>query len=163
MASRILKRYGLENGARALIYTGLLLIFISWLVGGYYFAHVGKGALLITPVVFSAVTALLLIVIRYRYILFERYPYLMNLPSIFYRIGKRGGDKQSIAFSMIFTVHALVVAVIGFMSLLLTISIGFSVHNRIASPFLYLYFGTAIVLVISVLLLYRRIYIKFVE
>ena len=100
--------------------------------------------------------------LRYRYALFERYPYLMNLPSLFYRIeDKKGKENRSRAFSMIFTVHSLVLAFMGFLSLLLTISIGSSIKSSAESPFLYAYLGTVVVLVIAVLLLYRRIYIKF--
>jgi hypothetical protein len=62
---------------------------------------------------------------------------------------------------MIFTVHSLVLAFMGFLSLLLTISIGSSIKSSAESPFLYAYLGTVVVLVVAVLLLYRRIYIKF--
>lgn len=96
--------------------------------------------------------------------LFERYPYLINLPSLFYRIGGReGSDNQSIAFSMIFTVHAFVIAAIGFLSLLLTMTIGASAKGGAASPLLYAYLATLVALVIVVLLQYRRIYIRFTK
>ncbi|MEM3020344.1 MAG: hypothetical protein QW194_03400 [Candidatus Micrarchaeaceae archaeon] len=113
---------------------------------------------------FTLISILLLLIIRYRYTLFEKYPYLMNLPSLFYRIGdKEGNDNQSIAFSMIFTVHGLVIAFMGLLSLVLTISIGYSVHAKVASPFLYAYLAIVAVLVVSVLLQYRRIYIRFAK
>lgn len=164
MASKKLKRYGLEGAAKIFIALGLLLILFSWIAVAYYLGPIGKIALLIVPLVFTCVIAVLLLVIRYRYTLFEKYPYLMNLPSLFYRIGEqKGAEKQSIAFSMIFTVHALVIAVVGFLSLLLTISIGSSVQNNTASPLLYAYLGVALIMAVSVLLLYRRIYIKFVK
>ena len=130
MASRTLKRYRLEGAAKILIAIGLLLILFAWFAGVYYFGITGKITLFIVPLIFTCVSAVLLLMIRYRYTLFEKYPYLMNLPSLFYRIGgRKGTNNQSIAFSMIFTVHALVIAVIGFLSLLLTVTIGSSIKG----------------------------------
>ncbi len=142
MAGRKLKRYGLESAAKVLIVIGLLLVLFSWFAGFYYFQSAGKTTLFIAPLVFTCVLVMLLLIIKYRYTLFEKYPYLMNLPSLFYRIGdQEGANNQSIAFSMIFTVHAFVTAFIGFLSLLLTISIGSSVKGSAASPFLYIFGG----------------------
>ncbi len=165
MARKMLKRYGVEGIAKILIAVGLLLILFAWFAGVYYFGLTGKPALFIAPFVFTCVSALLLLIIRYRYTLFEKYPYLMTLPSLFYHLGEqKGTSKQSIAFSMIFTVHALVLAVVGFLSLLLAISIGTSIKGSAAAyPFLYVYLATAAVLIVSVLLLYRRIYIRFAK
>ena len=64
---------------------------------------------------------------------------------------------------MIFTVHAFVIAVIGFLSLLLTVAIGSSTKSSVASPLLYTYLATVAILLIAVLLQYRRIYIKFAK
>ncbi len=166
MAARKLKRYGLEKGAKVLITIGLLFNLISWIVASYYFGFVGGAFnLFIVPFIFTCVSAVALLVIQYRYTLFEGYPYLMSLPSIFYRIGggKDGGSKQSIAFSMIFTVHALVIALVGLMSLVLTFSIASSIKSNAASPFLYVYLAIVAILVVSVFLQYRRIYVKFVK
>ena len=163
MAAKNLKRYGLEKGAKVFIVIGLLLIMISWILAAYYINvnQIAKDrlALLIIPLIFTAVAAILLLVIKYRYTIFERYPYLMNLPSIIYRIG--GGKdtkKQSIAFNMIFTVHSLVLTFLGLLSILLTVSIGS--NAKTSSPFFYSYFVVIAVLIISVFLIYRRIYIK---
>ena len=164
MAKRMLKKYGLEVGAKILVVIGLLLILFSWFVAAYYFGLAGgKITLFIVPFIFTCVSALLLLAIRYRYTLFLKYPYLMNLPSIFYHIGeqKDGEKKQSMAFSMIFTVHALILAVVGFMGLLLTFSIGSDIHNKTVSPSLYLYLITVAVLIAAVFLQYRRIYLRF--
>lgn len=164
MATQKLKRYGIERVAKVMIAAGLLLLFISWLAGLRYYEFVGK-AVLIVPLLFTLVSILLLLVIRYRYTLFERYPYLMNLPSLFYRVGKqKGKNNQSIAFRMIFTVHSLSITFIGLLSLILTISIGSSIGagHHITST-LYVYFATIIIFVVSVLFLYRRIYIRFVK
>ena len=163
MAAKNLKRYGLEKGAKVFIVIGLLLILISWILAVYYINvnQIAKDrlALLIIPLVFTAVAAIILLVIKYRYTIFERYPYLMNLPSIIYRIG--GGKdtkKQSMAFNMIFTVHSLVLTFLGLLSILLTLSIGS--NAKTSSPFFYSYFVVIAVLIISVFLIYRRIYIK---
>ncbi len=163
MANRKLKRYGLESAAKTLIAVGLLLVLISWIAGFYYYRILERGAILLVPFIFTCVLALLLLVIKYRYTLFEKYPYLMNLPSIFYRIGKSGSEnKQSEAFSMIFTVHALVIAFMGLLSLILTVTVSISAGIRhTASPLLYAYFLVVIILLVSVLLQYRRIYRKF--
>lgn len=163
MAKRALKRYGLEGLAKALMAAGLLFNLFSWIAAAYYFGLGGsRMSLFIVPFVFTCVSALSLLVIRYRYTLFEKYPYLMNLPSIFYRLGegKSGESRQSIAFNMIFTVHALVLAVVGFMAFLLTISIGYGEQSHAVSPFLYLYLITVVVLIAAVLIQYRRIYLK---
>ncbi len=70
MANRTLKRYGLEGVAKALIAIGLLLVLLSWALGAYYFGITGKLALFIAPLVFTLVSILLLLIIRYRYTLF---------------------------------------------------------------------------------------------
>ena len=163
MTNNILKRYELEKCAKVFIVIGLLLILISWMLAAYYINvnQIAKDrlALLIIPLIFTAVAAIILLVIKYRYTIFERYPYLMNLPSIIYRIG--GGKdtkKQSMAFNMIFTVHSLVLTFLGLLSILLTLSIGS--NAKTSSPFFYSYFVVIAVLIISVFLIYRRIYIK---
>ncbi|MDE1865809.1 MAG: hypothetical protein KGH94_04205 [Candidatus Micrarchaeota archaeon] len=166
MAARKLKRYGLEGGAKVLITIGLLFNLITWLLAAYYFGLGGnRFNLFVVPFIFTCVSSILLLVVRYRYTLFEEYPYLMNLPSIFYRIGdgKDGGSKRSMAFSMIFTVHALVIAMVGLMGLVLTFAIASSIKSNTASPFLYAYLVIAAILIVSVLLQYRRIYIRFVK
>ena len=163
MAAKNLKKYGLEKGAKVFIVIGLMLILISWILAIHYLTvnQIAKDrlALLLIPLIFTAIAAILLLVIKYRYTIFERYPYLMNLPSIIYRIG--GGKdtkKQSIAFNMIFTVHSLVLAFLGILSIFLTLSIGS--NAKTSSPFFYSYFVVIAVLIISVFLIYRRIYIK---
>ena len=162
MAVVKLKRYGLEGIAKAFIAISLLLLIVSWIAAFYYYGIIGKSVLFIIPLIFTLASALILLMLRYRYALFERYPYLMNLPSLFYRIeDKKGKENRSRAFSMIFTVHSLVLSFMGFLSLLLTISIGSSIKSSAESPLLYAYLGTVVVLVVAVLLLYRRIYIKF--
>lgn len=163
MAGKILKRYELEKVAKKLIIIGVLLIIFSWIVGAHYLWNVNKGAVIfIVPFIFTCVLALLLLIIKYRYTLFEKYPYLMNLPSLFYRIKeKKNTDNQSVAFNMIFTVHALVIAFLGLLSLVLTISIGSSIKSNGPSPFLYSYLVIVAILIVSVLLQYRKIYIKF--
>ena len=165
MAGRMLKRYGLEGIAKILIAIGLLFVLFAWIAGVYYFGIAGdRATMLIVPLIFTCVLAVPLLAIRYRYTLFEEYPYLMSLPSLFYRIKEqKGAGDQSIAFSMIFTVHALVIAFLGLLSLILTISIGSSIKSGVASPFLYVYLATAAILVVSVLLQYRRIYLRFAK
>ncbi|MCL5423763.1 MAG: hypothetical protein M1385_01610 [Candidatus Marsarchaeota archaeon] len=162
MAIRVLKRYPLEDAARLLIAIGLVLIIFSWMFGIYFSVLTGKVTVFIVPFIFTCVSILLSLMILYRYELFEKYPYIMNLPSLFYRIKDRKGvDNKSIAFSMIFTVHSLVIAFIGFLSVLLTFSVGFSINKTATSQLLYVYLATIVILIISVLFLYRRIYIKF--
>jgi hypothetical protein len=66
---------------------------------------------------------------------------------------------------MIFTVHALVIAFMGILSLFLTLTIstGYIAHKSGAYPFLYAYLAIVVILIVSVLLQYRRIYIRFME
>lgn len=165
MASRTLKRYGLEGIAKILIAIGFLLVLSAWVAGVYYFGTTGTASF-IAPFIFTCVLVATLLVIKYRYTMFEKYPYLMNLPSIFYRIGdqKDGKNKQSLAFSMIFTVHSLVIAFLGLLSLVLTFSIGSSINSKgTAWWFFYVYLAIIAILIISVLYQYRRIYRKFVK
>ena len=165
MLSRKLKRYGLEGIAKVLVAVGLLLVLFSWMLGAYYFGITGKVTFIV-PFIFTCVLAVLLLFIRYRYTLFEKYPYLMNLPSLFYRIQDKKGSNsnQSIAFSMIFTVHALVIAFLGILSVVLTTSIGSSIKSSGTSwALLYVYLALIAILVVSVLYQYRRIYIKFAK
>lgn len=164
MTRRPLKRYPLENIAKILIYTGFLFVVFSCITGVYYFGITGKISLLIVPVIFLLILSALLLFIRYRYALFERYPYLMNLPSLFYRIGDRKGSKtQSIAFSRIFTVHALVICLLGIASFVLTIAMGSSIGTTVTSPLLYVYLAIVMTLAIAVILQYRRIYLEFLK
>ncbi|MEM3211801.1 MAG: hypothetical protein QXR85_00610 [Candidatus Micrarchaeaceae archaeon] len=156
----LLKRRGLEGTAKILIITGLLLLLFSWLAAAHYYGIFGKPVLFLAPFIFTCIMALLLLVIKYRYVLFEKYPYLINLPSLFYHVRKQNTNNQSIAFSMIFTVHALVVAFMGLLSSILTISISISIPDNAAHLFLYVYLAVIAILVISVFLQYRRIYIK---
>ncbi len=159
-----LKRYGLEAVAKILIFVGFLFVLFSWAASAYYLGPIGKFALFLVPLIFTCVLAVLLLVIRYRYTLFEGYPYLMSLPSLFYHIKERkGSDNRGIAFSMIFTVHALVIAFLGIMSLVLVVSIGSSIRSGMASVILYPYLLIIAILIVSVLLQYRRIYIRFVK
>ena len=60
MASRTLKRYRLEGAAKILIAIGLLLILFAWFAGVYYFGITGKITLFIAPLIFTCVSALLL-------------------------------------------------------------------------------------------------------
>ncbi len=162
MASKMLKRYGLERVAKILIGLGLLFNLFSWVAGFYYFGITNSISLFIIPPIFTLILIVLILVIRYRYTLFEKYPYLMNLPSLFYRIGQqKNSNNQSVAFSMIFTVHSLIVAFLGLVSLFLTIEIGSSILTaHAASSFLYLYFAFLAIMFLSVILQYRRIYIR---
>ncbi|MDE1869524.1 MAG: hypothetical protein KGH71_00875 [Candidatus Micrarchaeota archaeon] len=165
MAKRVLKKYGIEGIAKLLIAAGLVLNIAAWVVAAYYFGVSGaKMTLFIVPFIFSCVFVIGLLVIQYRYTLFEKYPYLMNLPSLFYRIEeKKGTNNQSIAFSMIFTVHALVLAFLGVLSLILTYTIAYSIKSSAASPLLYLYLVVVAILIVSVFAQYRRIYRRFVK
>ena len=61
MASRTLKRYGLESAAKILIAVGLLLALFSWIVGVYDFGFTGKLTLFIVPFIFTCVFAVLLL------------------------------------------------------------------------------------------------------
>ncbi|MDE1846406.1 MAG: hypothetical protein KGH53_03980 [Candidatus Micrarchaeota archaeon] len=166
MANKMLKRYGLEEIAKALIALGLLFNLVAWLFAASYYFGVNGGdiKLFIVPFIFTCVSAIGILVIKYRYTLFERYPYLMSLPSLFYRIGEeRGTDNQSIAFSMIFTVHALIIAFLGFLSIILTYTVVNSIKNNAASPFFYVYLAVIAILIISVFAQYRRIYHRFTK
>ncbi|HUC38818.1 MAG TPA: hypothetical protein VL944_01680 [Candidatus Acidoferrum sp.] len=158
MAKMTLKRYGLEKGAKVLILIGVVLNLAAWIIAAHYAGIMYMAVLFIAPAIFTLVFAITLLVVRYRYTLFEKYPYLINLPSMFYRLGANA-KTQSKAFTKIYTVHAVVLAVLGVMDVLLTTSIGRSTVGAGKLSFV-LYLIVVAVLIVSVFLLYRRIYMQ---
>ncbi|MFI5412400.1 MAG: hypothetical protein ACHQX1_00735, partial [Candidatus Micrarchaeales archaeon] len=68
MASRALKRYGLEGAAKVLIVIGLLFNLVAWIIAAYYFVPTSSMfTLFMVPFIFTCISAILLLVINYRY------------------------------------------------------------------------------------------------
>lgn len=122
-----------------------------------------KSALLIIPVAYTAVFVLLLLILRYRYTLLEKYPYLINLPSFVYRLGREKNiDLRSRVMQKVFTVYSLAFFYVSLLFGTITYFI-FQLPGSSSAFRLLPLFAIIIALVASVLLLYRRIYRSFAK
>ena len=79
--------YTLSNGAKSILAAALIVNIIATFVFVYSNAYRGNPSLLVIPCIFLAIFALILIVLRFRYVLLERYPYFVTLPAFAYRLG----------------------------------------------------------------------------
>lgn len=178
MKNRLLKRLELEGASKAIIALALLLTIFAWIIVAYFYpslpaivaAHYGingtsdsynyKSGLLYLPAIFTAITALLILVIRYRYALFEKYPYFLNLPSFIYHLSMQNDKtKQAVILNKVFTVYTFPLLMISTLNLIFT----FATFSR-ASTILYFVYAALILIAIMLLAifsLYRRIYKEF--
>ncbi|MGC8479615.1 MAG: DUF1648 domain-containing protein [Candidatus Micrarchaeia archaeon] len=118
-------------------------------------AYGPKAALLIPTTLLILITFLFILILRFRYTLIEKYPYLINLPSFVYKIGFEKNKKvKSELINKVFTVYTLSILYISILNLLIT----FSISTSNASLLLPSLFVIIIIFVVSVLALYRNIY-----
>lgn len=154
-----LKRYPLSKLAKTFIAIGIALLIITLALGIYslstQIASKTKIALYIVLSVWVVIFAFLLLVIKYRYEIFEKYPYLMSLPSLFYQLK---GEKRNKGFSMIFTIHAFTLVYLGFLGLLVIMLITKSPIGFERNIILGSLYTVIILFVVGVLLVYRWIY-----
>lgn len=135
-----MKRYGLERKAKVLIAAAVLMDILSLAVAAYFYlgpqraspgpygvaqaqgAYGNFAGMLALPLVFALITVALLLLLKYRYALIERYPQTISIPGLAYRTGAGGRrDSAGVAVNKVFTVFAaavMSVAVIGFLATL---------------------------------------------
>ncbi len=85
------KHYPLSKAARMIVLSSLIInIFMILLIAYFYHGAPNSGlkaTLLILPAIFITIFVIFLLILRFRYTLLEKYPYLINLPSFVYRLG----------------------------------------------------------------------------
>jgi uncharacterized membrane protein len=170
------KHYPLSKAARIAIAIALIFNVLALLSVAYYYpglpdivaTHVGlngvpnsygyKSTLLTIPVIFLAIFLLLLLVMRFRYTLLEKYPYLINLPSFVYRLGMEKDSKmQGEIIGKVFTVYSLVILYVSTLDFAITAAL-LRQSQGILPPVI---LTTVFVFVATILLLYRSIYRSF--
>ncbi len=150
--------YPLSNGARLILVAAFVINIIATLASIY--ADGSKPSLLIVPGIFLAVFALLLLVLRFRYTLLDRYPYLLNLPAFTYRLGIQENPKTAgIVINRVFTIHALASLYVSVLYLIISTAI-LQQNGQLALPEI---FVLVIVFVVTVFVQYRRIYMSFAK
>ncbi len=150
--------YPLSNGARSILVAALVINIIATLA--FIYADGSKPSLLIVPGIFLAVFALLLLVLRFRYTLLERYPYLVNLPAFTYRLGiQKNPETAGIVINRVFTVHAAASLFVSVLYLIFSTAI-LQQNGHLALPEI---FVLVIVFVVAVFVQYRRIYMSFAQ
>ncbi|MCW6159600.1 MAG: DUF1648 domain-containing protein [Candidatus Micrarchaeales archaeon] len=174
-----IKRYPLSSTARAIILLAALINVVTWLAIVYYYpalpntipthfnasgtptSYGDKIVLLIVPAVLSAIIIIILLVLRYRYTLLERYPYLLNLPAFTYRHGlEKNSATHGIVINRVFTVHTLSALYISILCAVIVYAL-FSLSSHVLSLLLPAILIVVVVLVATVLLVYRSIYRSF--
>lgn len=151
-------RYPLSNGARLIVVVALIIEVIATLVFVQSNAYGSAPSLLILPGIFLTVFLVLLLVLRFRYALLERYPYLVNLPAFAYRLGIQKNPRTAgIVINRVFTVHALASLYTSVLYLILTTAI-LRQSSRLVLPAI---FALVVVFIVTVFLQYRRIYVSF--
>ncbi len=150
--------YPLSNGARSILVVALIINIIATLA--FIYTYENKPNLLIVPGIFLVIFALLLLVLRFRYALLERYPYLVNLPAFTYRLGIQKNPKiAGMVINRVFTVHALASLYVSVLYLIFSTAI-LQQNGKLALPEI---FVLVIVFVVTVFVQYRRIYMSFAQ
>ncbi len=150
------KYYPLSNGARSILVAAFVINIIATLA--FIYADGSRKSLLIVPGIYLAVFAILLLVLRFRYTLLERYPYLVNLPAFTYQLGiQENPETAGIVINRVFTVHAVASLFVSVLYLIFSTAILLQ-NGRLALPEI---FVLVIVFVVAVFVQYRRIYMSF--
>ena len=173
------KRYQLSSAARAIILLGVLINIATWLAIAYYYpalpntipthfnasgmptSYADKIVVLLVPALLSAIIIVILLVLRYRYALLERYPYLLNLPAFAYRLGiEKNSATHGTIINRIFTVHTLSILYISILCAVIVYAM-LSLNGQGLSLLLPAILITVVVFVATVFLVYRSIYRSF--
>ena len=98
------KRFPLEGNAKILVTLAALVTLAVWLMVGYYYqqlpntipthyglngqpdAYGSRLVVLIEPLILTALVAGSMLVLRFRYTLLFRYPYMIRLPAFVYQL-----------------------------------------------------------------------------
>jgi len=153
-------RLPLERKAKAAIAVTVLVIITMWLGTVYYHSTLSDANLLLLPLIYTAVIAFVLLIIRFRYPLLERYPYMVNLPSFVYRLGmQKNAAVHGKVITRIFTVWCVAML---YLSIIYAgvVYIVFSPSGANSSPTLLLPFILIMLalLIVTVFAIYRGIY-----
>jgi hypothetical protein len=161
------KHYPLSNLARAALLIGLILNIFVWLTVAYYYPTLpmqDSSAFFIIPAIFTLIFVFFLMVLRFRYTLLEKYPYLINMPSFVYRLGMaKDPETEGKIISRVFIIHSLAALYISVLEVVITYSvlpINGMRNVQILLPSILIVIA---VFVITVFALYRNIYISFAK
>ncbi len=155
------KHYPLSKAARYLIAIGFVLNLLAVSAIIYFypkFAHLSSTAIWLVPTLFSGVFILLLLILRYRYTILEKYPYLLNLPSFVYRLGMENNPKlEGKVINKVFTVYTISLLYISILNAIITITFVTQDTSFLIPSIITL----VILLLVSVFWFYRSIYRSF--
>ena len=159
------KHYPLSGLARAALLIAVILNVSIWIwVAHNYNSIISTDALFIIPSVFTIILAVFLIILRFRYTLLERYPYLINMPSFVYRLGMaKNPETEGKIIGKVFTIHslsALYISVLEVLGTYAVLPIKGAQHTNLLLPSLLFVIA---VFVMTVFALYRSIYISFAK
>ncbi len=159
------KRYPLTNMARAALLIALMLNILAWVAVIHYYPTLplkSTGSFFLIPLIFTLVFLLFLFILRFRYTLLEKYPYLISMPSFVYRLGMaKNPETEGRIFSKVFTIHALSALYIAALEIVITYAIlpinGIQHLHYLTESILLI----VVVFVVTVFALYRNIYNSF--
>ncbi len=151
-------RYPLSNGARSILVLALIVNIIATFFFVNSSIYNNNSSLLIVPIIFLAIFVVFLVILRFRYTLLERYPYLVNLPAFAYRLGIQKNPKVAgTVINRVFTVHAFA----SLFTSLLYLIFSTTIFNQNGHPALKEILSLIAAFIIVVFLQYRRIYRSF--
>lgn len=160
-----IKHYPLSNIARAALLIALFLNILAWFAVMYYYPTLSvknSGLFFFTPLIFTLVFLLFLLILRFKYTLLEKYPYLISMPSFVYRLGMaKNSETEGRIFSKVFTIHALSALYIAALEIVITyatLPINGVQHLHYLTESILL---IVVVFVVTVFALYRNIYNSF--
>ncbi len=135
-----IERESLRFRGKASIAMGIALLALSWAVATYYYRILpdtvpthydlygrpngwgSKASLLLAPAILTGVGIALLAVIKYRYTMIERYPYLVNMPAFMILVSsdRLTPTERSSIVNMVFEVISIELALLGLLGLEIT-------------------------------------------
>jgi len=121
-------------------------------------AYGSKSMFLFLPLALSIAPIFIMLIVRYRYTLLNKYPYLINIPSFYTKIQKLPFEKRGIWINKYFkAILALNIGLsIGFILILYSIYLGVLMHG-LPSWFNIMIFTWLAILIIGLILYLRRI------
>lgn len=130
-------------------------------ISGQPDAFGSKTTFLILPLAFSIAPVILLLVIRYRFALVNRFPYLVNLPAFFSQIGQLPEERRSYWLNKYFEFIAAVgVAISAFLfALLLGIYAG-TLQGEMPWWFMVITIAIPLILIVSIVIALRAMSIR---
>lgn len=150
--------YPLSSGARLILVAALVINTIATLIFFSSGTYASQPSLLIIPGIFIWIFALFLLILRFRYALLERYPYLVNLPAFAYHLGIQKNPKRAgQVINRVFTVHALA----SFFTAMLYLIFSTTILKQRGHPTLIAILALTAAFIVAVFLQYRRIYKSF--